>query len=260
VNPAAEQFDRVAAAYATSAVHARGLDLAWLVEALRPEPSWRVLDLGTGAGHAALAVAPHVTRVTAVDVAERMLATARGLAEERGIANLETVQADVGALPCPDRTFDAGFSRYSAHHWPDPAAALREAARVLRPGARLVLIDTVSPSDPALDTYINAVELLRDPSHGRNAPESEWRARLGAAGFAMATAREWTIDLETEEWLARAGTEPWRAEACRRLLREAPDAARDTFGIASDGSRFRLHCSLLSARSAYGCYVPGAPR
>jgi ubiquinone/menaquinone biosynthesis C-methylase UbiE len=248
LNPAAEQFDRVAAAYATSAVHARGLDLAWLVETLQPEPAWRVLDLGTGAGHAALAVAPHVAQVTAVDVAERMLATARGLAEERGLANLETVRADVGALPFPDQTFDAAFSRYSAHHWPDPDAAVREAARVLRAGAPIVLIDTISPYNPALDSYVNALELLRDPSHGRNAPESEWRARLEVAGFITEPAREWTIDLDTEEWLARAGTEPWRAEACRQLLRDAPAAARDAFDIAADGSRFRLHCVLLSAR------------
>jgi ubiquinone/menaquinone biosynthesis C-methylase UbiE len=250
VNPAAEQFDRVAAAYATSAVHARGPDLAWLVEALRPEPAWRVLDLGAGAGHAALAVAPQVAKVTAVDVAERMLATARGLAEERGLANLDTVRADVGALPFPDQTFDAALSRYSAHHWPDPVAAVREAARVLRSGARLVLIDTVSPYNPSLDSYVNALELLRDPSHGRNAPESEWRVRLLAAGFVVEPARAWTIDLDTEEWLARAGTEPWRAEVCRRLLREAPAAARDAFDIAADGSRFRLHCALLSARRA----------
>jgi ubiquinone/menaquinone biosynthesis C-methylase UbiE len=251
VNPA-EQFDRVAAAYATSAVHALGEDLAWLAEALQPDPAWRVLDLGTGAGHAAMAVAPRVARVTAVDVAERMLATAQGLARERGIANLETVRADVGALPFPDQTFDAAFSRYSAHHWPDPDAALREAARVLRPGALLVLADTICPDDPSLDTYINALELLRDPSHGRNAPKSEWTARLVAAGFDVEPAREWTIDLDTEEWLARAGTVPWRAESCRRLLQDAPAAARDAFGIAGHGSRFRLHCALLSARRADG--------
>src|SRR5262249_5885549 len=96
---AAEQFDRVAAAYATSAVHAQGADLAWLLEALRPRSTWHVLDLGTGAGHTALAVAPHVAQVTAVDVSERMLHTAAGLATERGMANVAFRHADVAMLP-----------------------------------------------------------------------------------------------------------------------------------------------------------------
>lgn len=247
MNPSAEQFDRVAHAYAASAVHARGQDLAWLVEALRPDPAWHALDLGTGAGHAALAVAPHTARITAVDVAERMLATARDLAAERAIANLATVRADVASLPFRDASFDAAFSRYSAHHWPRPGTALRESARVLPASATFVLIDTISPADPALDTFVNALELLRDPSHVRDWRVDEWRAALDAAGFGVASVREWTLELETEDWLARSGTEPWRADACRLLLRQAPAPARDAFAIADDGSRFRLHCALLQA-------------
>lgn len=245
---AAEQFDRVAAAYATSAVHAQGLDLAWLVEKLRPQPAWHVLDLGTGAGHAALAVAPHVAQVTAVDVAERMLATARRLAEERDLRNITYTRADVTALPFADAAFDAAITRYSAHHWPDPAAAAREAARVLRPHALFILIDSISLEAGSLDTFINAVELLRDPSHVRNARLSEWRRHLKHAGFEIELVREWPLTLDTENWLARSATSAWRAEACRQLLREAPLAARDAFGIAVDGSHFNLPCAVIAAR------------
>lgn len=68
MNSSAEvQFNRVARAYASSTVHARGADLEWLAVALQPKPSWRVLDAGTGAGHTAVTVAPHVASVTAVD-------------------------------------------------------------------------------------------------------------------------------------------------------------------------------------------------
>ena len=71
----------MAAAYATSPIHAAGPDLAWLVEALEPAPDAdRVLDLGCGAGHAGFAVAAAGAAVTAVDTSERMLETARLLA------------------------------------------------------------------------------------------------------------------------------------------------------------------------------------
>lgn len=247
-HPAAEQFDRVAGSYATSPVHAQGPDLEWLVEALQPAPDWQALDLGTGAGHAAMAVAPHLAQVTAVDLAEAMLAVARRLAVGRNIENIVFQSADVQALPFADHTFDAAFTRYSAHHWDDPAGALQEAARVMRPGAPLVLIDTISPGEAALDTFSNGLEMLRDPSHVRNARVVEWRTALQEAGFAVESVREWPIVLHTNEWLARAGAQSWRADACRQLLQDASLRARAVFAIAEDGSHFNLHCALLLAR------------
>src|SRR4051794_36730086 len=85
------QFGAVADAYATSAYHAAGADLAALVQAASLLGSERVLDLGCGAGHAALALAPGAAHVTAVDVTPDMVATAARLARARGVANI-TVQ------------------------------------------------------------------------------------------------------------------------------------------------------------------------
>lgn len=255
-NPA-EQFDRVAAAYATSGVHARGTDLGMLAEMLHPHPEGRVLDLGTGAGHAALAVAPLVGHVYAVDISERMLATAARLATERLVTNISfhpLAVEDVSTL-APALTaggakvlLDGAFTRYSAHHWSDPLAALGGTVALLRPGAPFVLIDTVSPESPTLDTILNALELLRDPSHARNARIGEWRARLQAVGFTVEAVHTWQIELDTEEWLTRSATEAWRADACRLLLRQAPGAARETFAIAAEGAAFSLPVALLLAR------------
>lgn len=165
---ATNAWDRAAAAYATSLIHAAGPDLGWLVEALEPAPGDRVLDLGCGAGHAGFALAAAGAAVMAVDTSERMLEAARLLAQERGLERYETVRADVTALPFADSSFDGVVSRYSAHHWADIPSALGEAARVVRPGGRILVVDTIAPDEPALDTLVNALELLRDPTHGRN--------------------------------------------------------------------------------------------
>jgi ubiquinone/menaquinone biosynthesis C-methylase UbiE len=177
-----------------------------------------------------------------------MLATAAGLARERSIANVRFVRASAGELPFADETFDGAFTRYSAHHWPETARGCGEIARVLRPGAPFVVIDTICPDDATLGTYLNAVELLRDPSHVHNPTLARWQADLERAGFVVETVQQWRIDLETGEWLRRAATAEWRADACRHLLREAPSTARAAFGITRDGESFQLPSALIKAR------------
>jgi SAM-dependent methyltransferase len=246
---ASTAWDRVAAAYATSPIHAAGADLAWLVEALEPSPGDRVLDLGCGAGHAGFAVAATGAIVTGVDTSEAMIETARLLAQERGVAGYEAVRADVASLPFPDASFDGVVSRYSAHHWPNVAGAMREAARVLRPGGRAVVIDTIAPEDPALDTLVNALELLRDPTHARNLALDEWRVAFAGTGLKVVAERTWPIELETTSWFARAQTEAWRAEAARALLRAASPEA--VVALAIEGDRvWSVPAALVVGRRA----------
>ena len=246
---ASAAWDRVAAAYATSPIHAAGPDLAWLVEALEPSSGDRVLDLGCGAGHAGFAVAFAGARVMAVDASARMVETALALADDRDLKGYEAVRADVGSLPFPDGSFDGVVSRYSAHHWPDVAGALREAARVVRPGGRVVIIDTIAPGVPALDTLVNALELLRDPTHARSLRLNEWRAAFAQAGLNVVAERTWSIELETTSWFARAQTEAWRAEAARALLRAASPEAVDALAIEGDRS-WSVLAALMAGRRA----------
>src|SRR5690242_2883934 len=84
-NLARAQFGAVAETYATSTYHASGPDLQSLVRAANLTARDQVLDLGCGAGHTALAIAPHVAHVTAVDATPEMLETAGRLAEQRGL-------------------------------------------------------------------------------------------------------------------------------------------------------------------------------
>jgi len=249
-DPLRAQWAAVAEHYGMGWSHAAGPDLGWMVDVAAPRATDRAIDLGAGAGHATLALAPHVARVDAIDPTPEMLAVATRLAAERGIANVAFTEARADALPFPDGTFDLAVSRFSIHHWPDPAGALREVARVLRPGGRVVLVDLVAPEEAGLDTFLNAVELLRDPTHGRTPRASDWRAVIAAAGLAGDIVREWRFRHATEDWLGRTAPAPWRADAVRRMLREAPEPARAAFEIAPDASGLTVGAVIVAATLA----------
>ena len=241
------QFSPVAAAYAASAVHAGGADLAALVAAAGAQGHERALDVGSGAGHTALALAPHVASVTAVDLSDEMLAQGSALAAERGITNISFVRGDVEHLDLPRASFDIVTSRYSAHHYPRPAAALSEVARVLRPGGALLLVDVVAAEDPAPDTFLNAIELLRDPSHVRDHSVSQWRAMLAAAGLEPELLGVWPLRLDFASWLARMRTPEASADQIRRLFDGAPADLRAAFAVEPDHS-FTLQVALIRGR------------
>jgi ubiquinone/menaquinone biosynthesis C-methylase UbiE len=108
-----------------------------------------LLDVGTGPGVLLMELAKHRPdlRLTGLDLSEDMVALARKNLPGR------TVEAgDVQAMPFGDASFDVVVASYSAHHWEDPAAAVPEIGRVLRPGGRLVLYDFDRAPYDALDT------------------------------------------------------------------------------------------------------------
>jgi ubiquinone/menaquinone biosynthesis C-methylase UbiE len=223
------QFEAAAEHYRTSAVHAGGDDLLRMVQAAQLSGVERVLDAGCGAGHASAAVAPYAAEVVALDLSEAMLAQARRLAAERGLSNLVTRWADVEALPFADVTFDRVISRYSAHHWPDPGAALREIRRVLRPGGTFILGDIVAPGAPTLDTFLQTIELLRDPSHVRDHSAAQWINMLAGAGFEAESIFTWSLTLDFPAWLARIHTPPQNAAVIEALFDGSPAEVQAEF-------------------------------
>jgi ubiquinone/menaquinone biosynthesis C-methylase UbiE len=231
------QFGAVAAAYATSTVHSGGPDLEALIQAANPGGIEDVLDLGCGAGHTAIALAGRVRSVMAVDLTSEMIEVAKRLAKERGLTNLTFRQADATALPFANGSFELVTSRYSAHHYSDPLVALGEVRRVLRPNGRFLLVDTVSPEDPALDTFYNAVELLRDASHVRNCRISEWERLFRAAWLEPEVLFRYPLVLDGESWVTRMRTPAPRVAALRELFTTASEAARQTFAI-QDGPQW----------------------
>ncbi len=211
-----KQFGAHAAAYATSRVHAKGASLQRVVELVQPQKTWRALDIATGAGHTAAAFAPHVAHVIASDITQEMLAEAAKLARDKGLANMETAEADAEALPFADAAFDLVTSRIAPHHFPHPEAFVAEVVRVLAPGGTFALIDNIAPdvqSTPgfpdadltdAAETY-NAFEKLRDPSHARCLGMGEWAGLMAAHGLQVIHVERIPKDMEFDPWARRLG-------------------------------------------------------
>jgi ubiquinone/menaquinone biosynthesis C-methylase UbiE len=230
----ARQFGRMARAYAKSLGHARGADLQILVNFLEPDREMIVLDVATGPGHTALAVALQARHVVAADLAPPMLAQAQSLASCRGLSNVSTVAADVEALPFPDGSFHAVTCRIAAHHFHDIGRAVREMARVVTRGGRVVIEDNSVPADPVLDRFLNGVEKLRDPTHVRSHTEAEWRKIAAAAGLDYQWCHVHRKQHRIPEWMERSGLTPDQEEEVRAVFATASPAARDYFEITFD--------------------------
>ncbi len=247
----AGQFGPNADKYVASAVHASGADLDALARLASAAAPSRALDLGTGGGHVAYVLARHARKATAVDISSQMLAAVAAQARERGLENIETVAASAEDLPFDAATFDFLASRFSAHHWRDLSAGLRQARRVLRAGAPAVFIDIVSPGAALLDTHLQSVELLRDPSHVRDHSLAEWMAALTAAGFSAQTFRTWRLRMDFAAWTERIATPAPLAEAIRILQQKADAGTRAHFAIEDDGS-FWLDAAMFEAFAVDG--------
>jgi SAM-dependent methyltransferase len=138
-----------------------------LREMLDPRPGERILEVGPGTGYYTLDVAEWVMpegQVDILDLQQEMLDHTMRRAGERGLSNVTPTHSDATGMPYQDETYDAAFLVTVLGEIPDQDAALRELARVLKPGGRLVV-----------------GELLGDPHYVRLAP-----MRLRASGVGLA--------------------------------------------------------------------------
>lgn len=235
-NLTAHQFGAHASAYRASTAHAAGKDLVFFSDRAKVLKPSKALDVGCGAGHAAFAIAQGASTVVACDPSEKMLEEVKGEAERRGIQNIVIHQGSVMDLPFRNGEFDLVITRYSAHHWPDLVTGFGECVRVLRPGGHLLITDSISPESALLDSYLQTVEVLRDPSHVRSYRLSEWREISRSQGVGMNSAETWKQPIDFQQWIDRLGTAPDRAAAVCRVFREAPSEVREHFQTQADCS------------------------
>lgn len=199
-----DYFSRNAEGYVTSFSHRAGSDLERLIELGEWDSRQHALDIATGGGHTALAVAPHVAQVTVTDLTPRMLEKAREYLLAQGVTNAVFQVADAEQLPFADATFERVTCRIAPHHFPNMAQSVREVARVLKPGGIFLLIDCMAASDPELDAFDNRVEKWRDPSHGRSCTREEWETFFQQAGLTIEYTEFFRKTHEYTDWTERA--------------------------------------------------------
>jgi ubiquinone/menaquinone biosynthesis C-methylase UbiE len=213
----------VAVNYSRATFHTSSERLQEVLDLAHPGKGDLVLDVATGTGNTAFALAPHVRRVIGLDLTREMLDQARRITAERKIPNVDWVLGDAEQVPFPDGTFDLYTVRAAPHHFPHVDAFLAEALRVLKPGRDAVFIDCAPPV-PARD-ILHAVEVRRDPSHVRSMTVDEWVARLERAGFEVESAQARELDWNYEEWMNTMAVAPALAAELATVIEAAEGEA-----------------------------------
>jgi ubiquinone/menaquinone biosynthesis C-methylase UbiE len=185
----------------------------------------RAVDVGTGAGTLALALAPLVREVVGVDVVPELLDAAR----RAGAANVTFVEGDATSMPFAPFSFDLAGTRRTLHHIARPELAVAEMVRVTRPGGTIVVEDQVAPVDPLAALELDRFERARDPSHTRTLPDVDLRHLFEANGLVLQTARFAREERPLEPYLDLAGCE----ESAREHVRTLSPGGRDRYSVES---------------------------
>jgi len=163
----AGQWDQIRSLHANEAAIEAGI-----LELLGPEDLGVVVDLGTGTGRMLELLSPHVARGIGIDVSHDMLSYARSRLEREGLKNCQLRHGDIYNPPLEDGIADLVIIHQVLHYLPDPHRAIDEAARLLKPGGRLLVVDFAP----------HGLEFLRaDQAHSR-------------LGFAAAQVAGWMSD------------------------------------------------------------------
>jgi SAM-dependent methyltransferase len=249
-----DQFTRQATVFSTAPSITDEEALRMIVEAARPGPNDTVLDVACGPGIVLCAFAPHVREATGIDMTPAMLERARKLAADKGLSNVAWRQGDVYSLPYDDGSFTIVVTRFSFHHFLDPAAVLREMVRVCAPRGRIVVVDDYASEDPAKAAAFNRLEKLRDPSHARNLTLTELRGLFATVGLSEPQTTFYELRSDVASLLARSF--PNAGDDVKIIEMFRASAADDRLGIPirldADKIHFAYPVAIFAAQRPAG--------
>jgi broad specificity phosphatase PhoE/ubiquinone/menaquinone biosynthesis C-methylase UbiE len=229
LQPILDHFGRVAGVTPTAPGLPTERDLRALIALAAPSPTDRLLDMGTGTGAVALAFAPHVADVIAVDVSPAMLERAERARLARKLAKVYFRWTEATQLPFEPASFDLVTSHNLLQYIADPAALLAGFRRVLTSGGRLVLDEVAGDANPVRRATQDAIEARRDPAFVRSYSLAEMERLIGAAGFRIGKTEAYDAVWTLDDWLDSAAANETTRTAVRAMLEASIE--RDAAGL-----------------------------
>jgi ubiquinone/menaquinone biosynthesis C-methylase UbiE len=196
-----EAFTAQAAGFSSEGdTYADPESLRWMLADLPLSRDVSCLDIATGTGEFARALAPNARSVIGVDATDAMLEQGQKFVARAGIENIGFAKGTVEDLPFDDQSFDCVTSRYAFHHFADPKPVISEMVRVCKPGGHILVVDIVVPELSTAAEY-NYYEWLCDRSHTRCLTVEEFESWFRIFGAPVVASRTRDLDEELIEWM-----------------------------------------------------------
>ncbi|MGE4544296.1 MAG: class I SAM-dependent methyltransferase [Pedobacter sp.] len=209
-----DQFSRQAIPFTRVPGHLDAIGL--LMEMAQVTGTDSVLDVACGPGLVACEFAKQADHVTGIDITPAMIEQARNLQREKSLANLTWTVGDALPLPWPDNSFSLVITRYSFHHFLQPAAVIAEMVRVCMPGGRVLVADVAVEADKS-EAY-DRMERMRDPSHTHALTEEEFDALFQQAGLRDCRRTSYGVEIELESQLRASFPRSGDKQNLRRMI------------------------------------------
>jgi SAM-dependent methyltransferase len=195
---------------------------------VHPRGDERALDVGSGIGALALALAPFVSEVVGVELDAARVERARELAA--GVENVVFAVGDGRRLEFADGSFDLAGTLRTLHHTDRPELVVAELARVTRPGGTVLVVDQLGSADPLRALDVDRFERARDPTHTRALPDIDLRHLFAANGLALVRFALRSEMRELGPYLDLAGCHGPERERALRLAPDGPDCSAVAVG------------------------------
>ncbi len=223
-------FGQKSAEYNTSSLLTSQQNLQFVIEMAEISMHDKVLDVATGTGYMAIAIADVGAEVIATDFTLEMLLKSRTALEGRGKTGLALADAD--RLAFMDNSFDAVTCRVSVHHFANPQLAIGEMARVCKTGGRVMIMDVVSSEDKSKSDLHNQMGKLRDQSEVRQWQCSEIERMVKKAGLTVTKVESWSHVMAFDEWIRLGGADPETTKKIRQMMIDSMDG--DKAGLSPE--------------------------
>jgi SAM-dependent methyltransferase len=234
--------------------HGDDSDIARIVELADPSHTEVVLDIVTGLGHVAKALSPFVERIDAIDPDKELIDEAQNQAMKEDLFNIRFSHGDPSAVACSDEIYDIVTARLALRHFGDASKLIKEVGRVLKPGGRLLMADSLAPPHPDLESFLKNLNSLYDKSHIRSYSLAELEIILSRENFDIDLIEIYPKEHDFETWAETQSLSNDTKRMISLMLTSAGEREKRHFRVVEKGRKlvsFVTWMILLRAMPAH---------